>query len=451
MPTTIAVCNGTIGSGNNSSQSVNLNRYVSDISLWNGTTEIADVNPSTAGSLTGRTWTILFSGLNVVIPAGTTSNFHIQVTPITSVGTNENGGSVVVEIPALGVSAVGSDGIQGTYGPAIDQAFTVSSAIVGTLTVSPASDNPNASLVAVSSSTTTGVKLLAFNLQAKNSAINITQLNAGVAVNTGSSAVSNVLNTIYLENSSGTVIASKTGSAGLYNPISFQNLNLSIPQGTTAEYWLVADIKGDQTFSDGATIMASTTNVGWTATDANGATVIIPSAASGNLQTLSASGINVALGTPTAVDNACNISGCGDTGNYSIPFTVTAGSNDIYISGQLGLNHTAGAIDYATTTTSSATTTSSMLANLSVAPQVGGSTTGDVTTPGSLAYRVPANTARTFTLNVSYTVTGTIFAGFQLTDIYYSTSAASAITSAGSDYQSNLTTFKTNDINLIKH
>ena len=438
-PTTVAVCNGTIGSASLTSQSVNLNRYVSDISLWNGTTEIADVNPSTAGSLTGRTWTILFPGLSSVIPANTTSNFHIQVTPISSIGTNENGQSVVVEIPTNGIYAVGSDGIQGTYGSVIDQPFTVSSAITGSVTVSTASDNPNASLVAVSSSTTTGVKLLAFNVQAKNSPLTITTLNASVGVNTGSTNVSNVLNTLYLENSSGTVIASKTGSSGTYNALSFQNLSLAVPQGTTQEFWLVADIKGDQTFADGATIVASTSASGWTITDANGATVTVPSAAAGNTQTLSASGINVALGTPTAVNVPSNGgAGTKDVGNYSIPFTITAGSNDIFINGATGTG-----IVYATTTSSGSNVTTQPAANLSVGTQVGGSTNGDSGT----IYRIPANTARTFTLNVTYTASTTGFTGLQLVSIAYGTTVGSQ----PSTYTSNLTTFKTNDINLTAH
>lgn len=435
---TVTLDSTSFCTGGNTSQSVNLNRYVSDISLWEGTTQIADVNPSTAGSLTGRTWTILFPGLSAVIPANTTANFHIQVTPIVAVGTNENNGSVVVSIPVNGINAVGSDGIQGTYGPGIDQSFTVSSAVTGTLTVSAASDNPNASLVAVSSSTTTGVKLLAFNLQAKNSALNISQLNASVGVNSGSVAVSNVLNTLYLENSSGTVIASKTGSSGTYNAVSFQNLNLSIPSGTTQEYWLVADIKGDQSYADGATIVASTSATGWTVTDANGATVNPSSAAVGSTQTLSASGISVALGTPTAINNACSNTGCADVGNYTIPFTVTAGSNDIWINATPG-----SGIKFATTTSSTASSTSQPVANVSVQAQVGGGTNGD---SGQL-YKVPANTARTFTLNVTVTAKSQGFTGFVLTDIFYGTTVGSQ----PSDYTSNLGTFKTNDISLTTH
>jgi|GEM_PF-6279649 hypothetical protein len=435
-------------------QSVNLNRYVSDISLWDGSTEIADVNPSTAGSFTGRTWTILFPGLSAVIPANTTANFHIQVTPLASVGTTETGQPIVVSIPLNGINAVGSDGIQGTYGPGIDQQFTVSTANVGTLTVSTASDNPNASLVAVGSSTTTGVKLLAFNLQAKNQPLTVTQLNASVGVNAGSVNVNNVLNTLYLEDSSGNVIASKTGSSGTYNAINFQNLNVTIPEGTTAEYWLVADIKGDQSYSDGATIVASTSASGWTVTDANGATVNPSSAALGNTQTLSAAGISVALGTPTATDVSTTISGQGDTGNYSIPFTVTAGSSDIWVSGVVGASGvaTAGDINFATTSTSNIAVTNQGVANLSVQPQVGGSTSGDVTSPASsIAYKVPANTARTFTLNVTYTATATGYTGLQLVSIYYGTSAAQAVSTGASLYNSNITTFQTNNINLVKH
>jgi hypothetical protein len=421
-------------------QSVNLNKYVSDVSLWDGSTEIADVNPSTA-SLNGRVWTVLFSGLNANIPAGTTANFHVMVTPLTSIGINENNATVVASLLPNSVNAVGSDGISDTYiSTEIDQDFTVSAANIGTLTVSQASDNPNASIVAVGSSTTTGVKLLSFNLQAKNQPVSINTLVASLG--TSDNNVSDVVNTVYLEQN-GTVIASKTASSGTYNVITFNNINQTIPENNTVNYDLVVDLKADQAYSDGTTLVASTSVSGWTVSDANGATVTPSSAADGNTQTLSASGISIALGTPSATDVTCTQTSCGDTGNYSIPFTVTAGDNDIFISAVTGINHAAGDVDYATTTSSNTGVTNQGVANLAVAPQSSGGTQGD--TAG--AYRVPANTSRTFTLNVTYTATSTGYTGLQLTDIYYGTSA----TALTSDYTSNINTFQTNNINLVKH
>jgi len=378
-----------------------------------------------------------------VIPEGTTANFHVQVTPLSSIGINENDETVYASLLPNSVNAVGSDGISDTYiSTEIDQAFTVSSAVTGTLTVSDASDNPNASIVEVGSSTTTGVKLLSFNMQAKNQAETINNLVVGLGISNNSNSVSNVVNTVYLEQG-GTVIASKTASSGSYNTITFNNINQTIPENSTEDYDIVADLKPDSQYSDGTWVEASTTVSGWTVSDANGDTVTPTSVAGGNPQTLSASGISVVLGTPSATDVPTTISGQGDTGDFVIPFTVTAGDNDIYISATPGMNHAAGDIDYGTTTSSNSGVTNQGVANLSASAQQGGGTQGDT----AQAYRVPANTSRTFTLSVTYTATSTGYTGLQLTDIYYGTSA----TSLTSDFTSNITTFQTQNINLVKH
>jgi hypothetical protein len=439
-PGNVVLCGGT-----SSSQSLDLNRYVSDISLWNGSTEIADVNPSNA-SLNGRVWTVLFSGLNSVIPEGTTAQFLVKVTPITGIGINENAEQVVASLLPNSVNAVGSDGISDTYiSTEIDQTFTVSTAVTGTLTVSPASDNPNASLVAVGSSTTTGVKLLSFNMEAQNSPVTIDDLAVQLTTtgNSPNNNVENVVNTVYLEQA-GNVIASQTAQTGSSNTITFNNINQTIPEGSTQDYDIVVDLKGDQAYSNGTTIAASTTVSGWTVMDGNGDTVIPSAAAVGTTQTLSANGISVVLGTPTATDDSCSFSGCHDVGNYSIPFTITAGNNNLFISANPVNSTSAVGIDFGTTTTSNSNVTNQGSANLSVAPQVGGGTQGDV---AGVAYEVPANTSRTFTLNVAYTASSTGYTGLQLNGIWYGTSSSSL----NLDYTSNISTFQTANITLVQH
>lgn len=423
--------------GSTGSQSVNLDRYVSDVSLWLGSTKIGDMNPS-LGTLSGRTWTLRFEGLsNAVIKAGTTANLHVEVTPLTAIGTNESGNGFTAELLANSIRAVGGDGISDTYVSIdITQAVTVSSANLGTLTVSTASDNPNSSVVAVSSSTTTGVKLLSFNMKATNQNITVTDLVA--SFNTSDNNLNDVVNTVYLMQGS-TVLQSKTLSTGTYGTVTFSSINQTIPMNSTENFTITADLKGDAAYADGTTVLASTTVAGWNVSDANGATVTPSSAAGGNAQTLTANGVSLALGTPTAVNVPTTISGQGDTGNYSIPFTVTAGNSDIFISAVTGTG-----IAYATTSSSNTAVTNQGAANLSVGPQVGGGTSGDV---AGVAYKVPANTSRTFTLNVTYTATATGYTGLQLSSVAYGLTSG-ALTQS---YTSNISTFKTNDINLVKH
>ena len=132
------VIGGTTGSAN-------LNKYVSDVSVYLDGKKLATMNAAD-GDKDGRTWTLRFSGLNGVVKKGQTGNLYVKVTPISSVGTTEDGVSVTAKLLADSIRAVGSDGISETYvTTAITQSFTVSSMTAGTLTVSTGSDNPKAS------------------------------------------------------------------------------------------------------------------------------------------------------------------------------------------------------------------------------------------------------------------------------------------------------------------
>lgn len=423
--------------------SVNLNRYVSQISLWLNSTEIATVDPATADKDSGtRQWTVRFSNLNnAVIKNGTTGNLYVKVTPVTSVGQHEDGDTINVDLGADAIRATGADGISDTYGVDVNQDFSVSSAITGTLTVSTASDNPNASNVEVGSSTTTGVKLLSFNLQAKNEAVQVTDLPIALY---SSANLSNVVATVYLEQGNN-VLSSKTVTGTSTANVTFTNINQTISANSTENFTIVADIQGDSSYPDGTVIGASTLTTGWDTSDSNGATISPSSAAVGNPIALSATGISVSLGNTSATDSNCSYLGCSDVGNYSIPFTVTAGDNDLFIAAtvQGSVSPATNAITFTTTQSSTPGAVGPFTADLAVAPQVGGSNQGDV---AGVAYRVPANTSRTFTLNVSAQAVSSGFTGIELTGIGYGTSA-----SLGSTFTSNITTFKTNDINLVQH
>jgi peptidoglycan hydrolase-like protein with peptidoglycan-binding domain len=441
-----------------SSQSTNLNQYVSDVSLYLNGTKLASMDPAMADK-SGRVWTVRFSGLNGVVKSGTTGNLVVKVTPISSIGTTEDGKSIIAALLANSIRAIGADGISDTYlvtSPAVTQnsgsldsttggsvggqQFHVSSATTGTLTATAGADNPTASQIAVGSSTTTGVKLLSFNLKAKNAGVKITDLKAQFVTN--ATNLSDVVNTIYLMKGS-TVLKSTTLSTGTAGFVTFTNVNESIAKDVTSNYTLVADLKGDASYADGTTLIASTTITGWDVSDTNGSSVSPSAAVVGNVQTLTAAGISVAKGSFTAVASTCSFSGCGDNGLYTMPFTVTAGDNDVFIGSATTRATTpsasAGGVNYATTTSSTNTTSPSVSTSLSAANVV----TGDI----AGAYKVLAGTSRTFTLSVSATAVLTGLFGFQITGINYGPTSTLGTTY----FTSNLDTFKTNDLSLVKH
>ncbi|MEK7602603.1 MAG: peptidoglycan-binding protein [Patescibacteria group bacterium] len=424
----------------NSGGSSNLDRYVGTVAVYLdgaklGTMDAAD------GDKDGRVWTFRFSNLNGVVKAGKTGQLYVKVTPISSIGSDESGDTVTANLAVDSLRAVGGDGISDTYiATAIDQDFTVSSATDGTLTVSAGSDNPKASQIAVASSTTTGVTLLTFSMKAKNQDVTVNDL----AIQLGTSdSLSDVVSTVKLMKGS-TVLKTKTVSSGTFGTTTFDGIDRTISKDSTETYSVVVDLKGDSAYADGTTLIASTTTYGWDVSDANGATVTPSASAAGNTMTLTATGISVAKGSITT-STTVGLTGAGDSTQYTIPFTVTAGDTDIYIGGSVTRvasattvpSASAGGATFATTTSSTASSTGTATTNFSAADSVSGDSAGSY-------YKISANTSRVFTLNVSFTATATGYTGVELVGVNYGPTSTLGTTY----YTSNLDTFKTADIRM---
>ena len=415
--------------------SANLNKYVKDVSVYLDGKKLATMDAAD-GDKNGRIWTFRFAGLNGIIKSGKTGELYVKVTPVSSVDSAEEDDVITVAFPTDGLRAVGSDGISETYITTFNQTFTIDSMTAGTLTVSAGSDNPKASQVAVSSSTTTGVKLLTFSLKGKNSDITVEDLVASFGT---SDSLSDVISSVKLMKGT-TVLKSKTVSSGTYGTITFDNLNEVISKDATENYWIAADLKGDAAYADGTTLIASTTTAGWDVSDADGASVTPSAAAVGYTQTLTATGISVVKGTWSAPTVQTGLAGGADIATFSMPFTVSAGDTAVYIVGTAAKGVANGAgVRYGTTTTSTSGATGEPTASLAV----DGTVTGD--SAGSY-YLINPNTSRTFTLSVAITATstGSTLAGFVgtiMNSIEYG-----ATTSGDSYYTSNLDTFKTSDV-----
>lgn len=423
---------------NKTGSSANLNKYISSASVYLNGTKLGTVD-ATAGDKDGRVWTLRFAGLNGVVKKGQTGNLYVKVTPVSSIGANEDGESVRATLAIDSLRAVGADGISETYiGSTIYQDFTVSSMTKGTATVAAGSDNPKASQVAVGSSTTTGVKLLTFTVKAKNQDVVITDLPVQL---TTSDTLSDVVSNVKLMKGD-TVIKSKSATA----TTTFDKINQTITKNTTVTYSVVVDIRGDSAYADGTTLSAAIKTYGWDIADADGASVTPSSNVDGNNMTLTATGISVTKGSVTS-SVAAGLSGAGDIATFKIPFTVTAGDNDVFVAGagQKTASNTSGKVAYGTTTTSTSGATGE--------PQAVSVTASDTVTGDSAGtyYKVLAGTSRTLTLNATLiaTTTGATTAGnvgVILNSIAYGATSG-AMTSY---FTSNLDTFKTDDVFVTK-
>jgi len=425
-----------------STGSSNLNKYISSAAVYLDGKKLGSMDAAD-GDKDGRVWTMRFSSLDGVIKSGNTGEIYVKVTPVSSIGSSENGVNVQADLKVDALRAVGSEGISETYiGAQINGDFSVSTITDGTLTVSLGSDNPKASQIAVSSSTTTGVTLLTFTMKAKNQDITVEDLVASFGVASGATNLNDVISNVKLMKGS-KVLKSKTVSTGTYGTVTFDNLDEMISAEDTNDYSIVADLKGDSAYADGTTLIASTTTVGWDVSDADGASVNPSASALGNSMVLTATGISVSKGTFTT-SVAPGLTTAGDIATFTMPFTVTAGDEAVFIVGTVtkGAANSAG-IAFGTTTTSTSGATGEPTTSLQVADVVTGDSAGAY-------YKINANTSRTFTLNVAITATttGSYTAGYVGTIL---NSIEYGATSAGDSYfTSNLDTFKTNDVYVTK-
>ncbi len=425
----------------NSGGSANLNKYITDVGVYLDGKKLGSMSAS-AGDKVGRVWTLRFAGLNGIVKKGQTGNLYVKVTPVATVDTLEADDVITAKFAVDSLRAVGSDGISETYvAAAITSTFSVGAMVSGTLTSTAGSDNPKASQVAVASSTTTGVKLLSVNLKAKNT--NVTVEDLVVTFGTSDNNLNDVVSTVKLMKGD-TVIKSKTLSTGTYGSITFDNLGQTISKDATVNYTIVADLKGNAAYADGTTLIASTTITGWDVSDTDGVSLQASSVVVGNTQTLTSTGINVVKGGITQ-STANGLTGAGDIATFALPFTVTAGDADVFISGVATKGTGTGAgIRYGTTTTSTSGATGEPTANLSAAEVVTGDSAGAF-------YKVLSGTSRTFTLNVALTATttGSVTAGFVGT-ILNSIAYGAVSGTLTSYYTSNLDTFKSTDVYVTR-
>lgn len=448
---------------NITSSSANIDKYVGEVALMIDGTKVATMNASagTQSSTNSRIWTYRFSGLNSVVKKGTTTKIYVAVTPVTSIAATQDGESITAALALDSIRAVDASGISDTYGAGVTSAYTVSSATAGTLTASAASDNPIASQVAVASSTKTGVKLLSFNLKAKNQNLTVKTMN--IELTTSDDDLNDVINNIQLVKGACTnsALSSKTiaNGTGTYGAVSFSSLNEAISKDSTVNYTICADIKGDSAYADGTTLLASTTVASWTVADADGASVSPSAAVGGSTQTLTATGFSIALGTiPEPVLTAGTYAGDLSSAAFKIPFTVTAGDTAVFIGSTAtattsteGKTQTSFATQlglvYATTTSSTATTTT-----LSGGAVVATDGYGAQTLDANNNFYVGPNTSRSFYLKVTATAStvntpGTpVSVGIMVRGINYSDTSTMGTTY----YTSGLGTYRTIDVNVLK-
>ncbi|MFA6393148.1 MAG: peptidoglycan-binding domain-containing protein [Candidatus Paceibacterota bacterium] len=309
------------------------------VTLLDGSTVLATLplSPSTVTETTvGSAWRLEFNNLNFVVPVNTTKVLTVKVSRPTATAANTD---VVVAVTSS-LRAVDGAGITDTY------AFTTlgtrtwdladAATATGTLTNVLSTSSPVAQSVSglsTTAGTLTSVKLMDFDLKAKDGIVNVTDI-TGTITTAGTCTAAQCISSIELRD--GTTVLDSVAGAGTF---AFAELDLNIAADTTKtlSIWAKVNHIASSYVVAGDTLTAVVTNVTGTSGPLYTAANATPDV-TGYAQHLfqyapTFALVNTADYPTSAVSANENTSTTLNTGgDYKLSFSVTApAGNDIFI------------------------------------------------------------------------------------------------------------------------
>ncbi len=302
------------------------------IELMDGSTVLGTINLA-AGTVTevtaGSQYKVEFNGLNLVVAKGATKILVVKITRPTLTITS---GTITVTAANSSLRAVDAAGITETYSLSAlgNRALNLPAATagVGTLTNTLSVGTPAAQSVSGLSTTVgtlTAVKLMDFDLKAKDGNVNITALTTTLAT-TANSLVEQI-SSVELRDGA-TVLKSYAAATST----AFTGLDINVSSGATKtlSVWVYMNHIASGFAVKGSGVSVAVSGVTGTSGDsydsANAAAT-----ATGNAQYMFKDAPTFALGTATASQVAGTSTGL-FTGSYSLSFVVTApAGSDIYL------------------------------------------------------------------------------------------------------------------------
>ncbi|NMB92443.1 MAG: peptidoglycan-binding protein [Parcubacteria group bacterium] len=296
---------------------------LANISLWDGSTKLAEtpvIQSNLIETTFGSDYTLNISGLNWVIPAGTSKVMTMKVTAV-SVPTD----AITYTFTLLANGLVYTDTAGVTYTSVTDhtvqEAITTESTAEGaTITTTIATDNPIEGNVIAKTDSTVVVDLYKFNVKVEKTNVTFNSATSTAAY-TGDPAIS-----IELWDGS-TLVATVAAST----TISWPSFTLPISAGTTKTLTVKATIKSYPGSAPGASDAIKITGITLTGLDANSNIKYASLSTSGNDQHIKLIAPTFALsGTPTFTVSG-DTTHPKSTGDAKIVFAVTANGGDVYI------------------------------------------------------------------------------------------------------------------------
>ena len=320
------------------------------VSVWDGDTKLAE-SPVTLANAIENTWakdyTFNLSGFNWVIPNGTQKVLTVKVTTVASPVAAATGVTWTV---SLLTDVVSSDTAGVTYstvsGNAVTTgALTLTSAQASSVVTSASSDNPLAGNVIASTSATTKVDVLKFNVQVKD--VNATFNSGTIKVSTDGTIVkdSYVTSLELWDGATLVAAAAPTGWGSHIGTSTWSNFNLPISAGTTKTLTVKAVLAQlPSTYAnDGSGLISISTGPTLSGIDTNNNVV----AATGTTVTGNNQYPFIIAPTFAYVGHSVAVKNYSDTslnniGDTSITFSVTANGGDIFIPAQSNATTTLG-------------------------------------------------------------------------------------------------------------
>jgi len=311
------------------------------ISLWDGATKLAELPVTQANAIEttfAQVYTFNISGFNLVIPNGQQKVLTVKITTVANPPTAVTGNGFWKFELLTDVVYTDTAGV--TYSTVSGSAITLdnvslTSSQSATLTVTSATDNPLASNVIGSTSATTKVDVLKFNLKVENVNTTLTSGTIKVAVDGTNKVQTSYVTALELWDGSTLITsAAPSGWASASSSVNWTNFSLPIAAGTTKTLTVKAvlsQLPSGYT-NDGTGYLEITTGPTLTGIDANSNVV-------SNATTVSGNRMYPFLVAPTFAYISKNVSVRGtnsethpqDIGDTSITFSVTANGGDIYI------------------------------------------------------------------------------------------------------------------------
>lgn len=361
----------TLDLGNNTAI---YNKLFNSISVTDGTNVLATqaLNGSTVVQ-SGSEYILGIAGFHVIVPKGTykdlvikgTLNPSIDSTYITSgqshfpggsggtAANSINGSSVTgwgIGVVANGLRAVDGAGLN-LYGPTtgINQTFTINASLVDNAQANISLD-PTSPLVANVPVTDTtngqylGLPVMSFGINAQNDSLHLRTVTVGV-VSSGTGSVG----AAYLYQGSTQVgSASVSGGLAVFNNITNGTPGADIPVNSTKVYTVKVDVTG---ITSGTLAVTASTTAAQTILSSNDSSVTISGSATGNTQTVAASGpLFTLVGAPTIVKS--NIT-AGNATLSSFQYTATFNVNVLAVGRDvaIGLSASTTGASFGTSTT----------------------------------------------------------------------------------------------------